>query len=66
LGIKPAAGLRRGDLVVSMDEQPVNEPRDLLRQVEHAAVGKPLELTVIRGQSELHLSISPAALPHAG
>jgi hypothetical protein len=28
-------------------------------------VGQPLELTVIRGQSELHLSISPAALPHA-
>ena len=59
-------GLRRGDLVVSMDDQPVNEPRDLLRQVERAAVGKPLELTVLRGQSELHLSISPAALPHAG
>jgi S1-C subfamily serine protease len=59
-------GLRRGDLVVSMDDQPVNEPRDLLRQVEHAAVGQPLDLTVIRGQSELHLSISPAALPHAG
>ncbi|MEB3234901.1 MAG: trypsin-like peptidase domain-containing protein [Cyanobacteriota bacterium] len=60
------AGLRRGDLVVAIAEQPVSEPRDLLREVERATVGQPLPLTVMRGQSELHLAISPAALPQPG
>ncbi|MBM5799355.1 MAG: PDZ domain-containing protein [Cyanobacteria bacterium K_DeepCast_35m_m2_023] len=60
------AGLRRGDLVVSIGDQPVAQPRDLLQQVERAAVDEPLDLTVIRGQRELHLSISPAALPQPG
>jgi len=60
------AGLRRGDLVVALGDQRVGEPRDLLRQVEQAVVGHPLPLTVIRGQQELQLSISPAQLPQPG
>jgi len=60
------AGLRRGDLVVAVADQPVSEPRDLLQQVERAAVGQPLPLTVVRGQSELQLAIRPAALPQPG
>jgi len=58
-----SAGVRRGDLVVAVAEQPVREPRDLLQQVERATLGQPLPLTVIRGSRELNLSISPAALP---
>jgi S1-C subfamily serine protease len=57
------AGLRRGDLVVAVAAQPVREPRDLLQQVERAALGQPLPVTVIRGSHELSLSITPAALP---
>ena len=60
------AGLRRGDLVVAAADQPVHEPRDLLRQVEDSTVGQPLPLTVVRGQSELQLAIRPAALPQSG
>ncbi|MEB3173422.1 MAG: trypsin-like peptidase domain-containing protein [Cyanobacteriota bacterium] len=60
------AGLRRGDLVVAVADQPVNEPRDLLRQVERSTVGQPLQLTVVRGQSEIQLAIRPAALPQPG
>ena len=57
------AGIRRGDLVVAVAEQPVREPRDLLQQVERATLGQPLPVTLIRGSRELNLSISPAALP---
>jgi S1-C subfamily serine protease len=60
------AGLRRGDLVVAVADQPVAEPRTLLQQVELARVGEPLPLTVVRGQRELQLAIRPAALPRVG
>jgi S1-C subfamily serine protease len=60
------AGLRRGDLVVAVAEQPVREPRDLLQQVERATLGQPLPVTVIRGPRELNLMISPEALPLPG
>jgi S1-C subfamily serine protease len=58
-----AAGLRRGDLVVAIADQPVTTPSALLQQVERSEVGQPLPLRVVRGQKELSLSISPAALP---
>jgi S1-C subfamily serine protease len=61
-----AAGLRRGDLVVSVADRLVANPSALLQQVEASEVGQPLPLTVVRGQRELRLSIRPAALPRAG
>ncbi len=61
-----AAGLHRGDLVVAVDHEAVGSPGALLQRVERSQVGRPLPLTVIRGQKELQLSIRPAALPHAG
>jgi S1-C subfamily serine protease len=60
------AGLRRGDLVVAVGERVIRDPAALLQQVEDAAVGEPLPLTLIRGKRELTVSISPAALPQAG
>lgn len=59
-----AAGLKRGDLVVSVADREVGNPSALLQQVESSEVGQPLPLTVVRGQRELQLSIRPAALPH--
>jgi hypothetical protein len=44
----------------------VGSPAALLQRVEQSQVGRPLPLTVIRGQKELQLSIRPAALPHSG
>ena len=61
-----AAGLRRGDLVVAIADQPVTNPAALLQQVERSEVGQPLPLRVVRGQKELQLSIRPAALPAKG
>jgi S1-C subfamily serine protease len=59
-----AAGLRRGDLVIAVDHEAVGSPGALLQRVERSQVGRPLPLTVMRGQKELQLSIRPAALPH--
>jgi len=61
-----SAGLKRGDLVVSIADQPVRNPSTLLQAVEHAEVGQPLALKVVRGQKEMQLSIRPAALPAKG
>jgi S1-C subfamily serine protease len=60
------AGLKRGDLVVRIADQPVLNPSALLQAVERAEVGQPLALKVVRGQKELQLSIRPAALPEKG
>ena len=60
------AGLKRGDLVVAIADQPVLNPSALLQAVEHSEVGQPLALKVVRGQKELQLSIRPAALPEKG
>ena len=60
------AGLRRGDLVVGLADRSIRDPSSLLQEVEQAEVGEPLPLTVVRGQRELRLSISPEPLPLAG
>jgi S1-C subfamily serine protease len=61
-----AAGLRRGDLVVAVADRPINDPSELLQAVEASKVGVGLPVTVLRGETELKLSIRPAALPQAG
>jgi len=61
-----ASGLKRGDLVVSIAEDRVATPADLLKRVEQAQVGDPLPLKVVRGQREIQISIRPAALPQQG
>jgi len=60
------SGLKRGDLVVSIAENRVVTPADLLKRVEQANVGDPLALKVVRGQREIQISIRPAALPQQG
>jgi S1-C subfamily serine protease len=60
------SGLKRGDLVISIAENRVVTPADLLKRVEQANVGDPLPLKVVRGQREIQISIRPAALPQQG
>ena len=59
------AGLRQGDLVVGAGHQAVHEPAELLTLVEASQVGQPLELQVQRGEQELHLEVTPEAMPKA-
>ena len=57
------AGLRRGDLVIEADEQPVKDPQALLEQVEASTLGEALNLKVLRQGREQDLAVKPAALP---
>jgi S1-C subfamily serine protease len=60
------AGLRRGDLVIEVDEKPVADPQALLEVVDAARLSEPLPLTVLRNGRELTLSVKPAPLPGLG
>lgn len=57
------AGLRRGDLVVQAGEVSIDDPQDLLKQVDRAEINQPLALSIIRGEQDLQLSVKPEPLP---
>src|SRR5437867_10609913 len=46
-----AGGLRVGDSIVKFDGLPVEEPEDLLDLLSEDRVGKPIAITVVRGDS---------------
>ncbi len=56
------AGLRRGDLVVSMDRSPVRDPDELRFLLHDVPVGAHVTLGVRRGNEKLDLSLTPAPL----
>ncbi len=53
-----AAGLLAGDKVLSVNGQPVVLFEDLQRVIQQSA-GAPLAMTVLRGESELQLTVTP-------
>ncbi len=57
------AGLRRGDLVVTLNEIPILDPQTLLEQVDQSEIGISLALEVIRDGKSLSLLVTPEALP---
>ena len=59
-------GLRRGDLVIKAEGNPIADPKSLLERVEHAQIGMPFKIEVLRNNQEINLSIKPAALPGIG
>ena len=62
-GPSDKAGLRRGDLVIAVDERPVEDPQALLEVVDAAPIGTPLPLKLLRNGREISLSVKPAPLP---
>jgi S1-C subfamily serine protease len=64
VGVEPdsparKAGLREGDIIVSLGDKPVAGVDDLHRLLTEAQVGQRSEVTVIRYTERLSLSISP-------
>ena len=57
------AGLRRGDLLITVDERDIADPQALLEVVDAAAIDVPLPLKVLRAGRELTLSVKPEPLP---
>ena len=57
------AGLRRGDLLITVDEREIADPQALLEVVDAAAINVPLPLKVLRAGRELTLPVKPEPLP---
>ena len=58
-----AAGLRSGDILLSLDGAPVTGPDALLRRLASDAIGRPLPARLIRAGRFLDLSLTPAERP---
>ncbi|MGF1515736.1 MAG: HhoA/HhoB/HtrA family serine endopeptidase [Elainellaceae cyanobacterium] len=66
-GIQPgtpaaSSGLRRGDVIVSVDNQAVTSAADLQTQVDSTRVGQDLQLQVRRGEQSVRISVQTANL----
>jgi S1-C subfamily serine protease len=58
-----AAGMRRGDVVVQIDGQPVTTADQLQRIVENSGVEQVLQIKLQRGNQTNTLSVRTSALP---
>ncbi len=68
IGIVPdspaaASGLRRGDVITHLDDQPVSTAQQLQDRVDHAGVGQVLRVTARRGDRTQRLALETAQLP---
>ena len=57
------AGLRRGDIVVAVNHQPVSSIRDLLDQIIQFKPGQTIMLELYRGPKRMHLEMEVAERP---
>ncbi len=55
-------GIRRGDVIVKIDNQPVQDANQLQSMVENSGVNKFLKFSIIRGRQNLELNIKTAQL----
>ncbi|MDJ0649358.1 MAG: HhoA/HhoB/HtrA family serine endopeptidase [Xenococcaceae cyanobacterium MO_188.B19] len=64
----PAAkgGLHRGDVITSVGETKIEKAEQLQRAVEQSPIGKPLSITVQRGEQTKQISVRPQELEKAG
>jgi len=53
------AGLEEGDLIVSADGVPTTGLDDLLKALDHDAIGRPIEVVVIRQGRRMSLTVTP-------
>jgi S1-C subfamily serine protease len=56
------AGLRSGDIVVSVNAQPVARVDDLHRALAEWPLAKPVALTILRGKNQMTVSLTPVEL----
>ncbi|GAB4348447.1 MAG: sigma E protease regulator RseP [Immundisolibacter sp.] len=64
-GAAAAAGLQAGDLLLSVDGQPLADWEDWVRRVQ-AAAQQPLRVRLRRGADELELTVTPRAVQRDG
>jgi S1-C subfamily serine protease len=61
-GPAAAAGLRPGDVIVSIDNARIGGPSDVINAVERAGVGRSLRIGLLRGAESLQLTVIPGDL----
>jgi serine protease Do len=59
------AGLKSGDIVVSFDDRPVTETRELQRMIARGPVERDARLTVLRAEGRRALSVRLVQMPRA-
>ena len=57
------AGLKTGDLILSIDGKPVKEPRQLQTLIAEADIGKSLEFSILREKEKRTLKIQIGEMP---
>jgi S1-C subfamily serine protease len=57
-----AAGIRRGDVIVQAKGKPINEGGELQGIVEEVGIGKPIPLTIRRGERSIDLTVITAQM----
>lgn len=57
------AGLREGDVIVSINNQPVTDVEQVQKLVENSRIGIPLQIQVQRDGQNLQVAVRPAPLP---
>ena len=58
-------GLKAGDVIVSINQQPVTRNEDVQKLVEKSKIGQPLNIQVERNGRTVKLAVRPAPLPAA-
>jgi serine protease Do len=59
-----AAGLRPGDDILNVADDPVTDSRDLLREIGVLDLGSPVDLTIWRDHRRQTVPVTPAAMPN--
>jgi 2-alkenal reductase len=60
------AGLRAGDIIVAIDDHPINANTSLLNLVLRFRVGQQVNLDLVRGSQPVALQVTLGAFPEAG
>jgi serine protease Do len=59
------AGIQAGDVVIAFNGKPIEEMRSLPRIVAESAIGKPLDITIMREGEEINLTVTLGVLEEA-
>ena len=57
------AGVRPGDVIVGFDEKPVRGTDELLSLLDEFAIGRDVEIQVLRGDRRLSFKVRPREQP---
>jgi serine protease Do len=57
------AGLASGDIIMSVDDKPVKNVGELVKEIQKKKVGEKVKLNIIRGGKPLTIEVTTASMP---